>query len=273
MTTALPPDDDRGLRAERVALRYARAARPAVDDVTLELRAGAFTALVGPNGSGKSSLLALLGGLRRPDSGEVHAAGLRLGGPSREQVARRLAFLPARPSLPPDCTGLEVVLMGRHPFGRGLLLERRSDVLAAERALERAQALPYRDRVVAELSSGERQRVLLARTLCQGTPIVLLDEPTSAQDPAHALELFALFADLARVEGRTVVVATHDLNAAARFASRLVALANGRVAADGAPVEVLAPGPLATVFGVDAVLGRDGDVPYAVARRPLGKVS
>jgi iron complex transport system ATP-binding protein len=263
----------RGLSAERVAMRYSLQAGPAVNDVTLELHPGVFTALVGPNGSGKSSLLALLGGLRRPDSGVVHAAGLTLGRRSREQVARHLAFLPARASVPPDCTGLEVVLMGRHPFGRGLLLERESDVLAAERALERAGARPYRDRLVSELSSGERQRVLLARTLCQDTPIVLLDEPTSAQDPAHALELFALFADLAKRDGRTVVVATHDLNAAARFASRLVALAHGRVVADGPPAEVLAPGPLAAVFGIDAVLGKDGEVPYAVPRRSLGKTT
>lgn len=271
MTAASDPE--RGLSAERVSMRYSPSAGPAVNDVTLELQAGAFTALVGPNGSGKSSLLALLGGLRRPDAGVVRAAGLVVGRTSREQVARRLAFLPARASVPPDCTGLEVVLMGRHPFGRGLLLERRSDVLAAERALDRAGARPYRDRPVSELSSGERQRVLVARTLCQDTPVVLLDEPTSAQDPAHALELFALFADLAKVDGRAVVVATHDLNAAARFASRLVALAHGRVVADGPPAEVLAPGPLAAVFGVDAVLGTDGDVPYAVPRRSLGKTS
>lgn len=274
MTTAAPTTlADRGLRTEGVAMRYSIAAGPAVNDVTLELRGGELTALVGPNGSGKSSLLALLGGLRRPDAGVVHAAGLQLGRHSREQLARRLTFLPARASVPPECTGLEVVLMGRHPFGRGLLLERRSDVLAAERALDRAGARPYRDRIVSELSSGERQRVLLARALCQDTPVVLLDEPTSAQDPAHALELFALFADLAKGDGRTVVVATHDLNAAARFATRLVALAHGKVAADGAPADVLAPGPLAAVFGVEAVLGQDGPVPYAVPRRSLGKTS
>src|SRR5690606_9990757 len=107
-------------------------------------------------------------------------------------------------------------------FGRGLLLERDEDVRLAEAALARAHALPFRDRVAADLSSGERQRVLLARALCQGTPALLLDEPTSAQDPAHALDLFGLLAELAG-EGRTVVVATHDLNAAARHAARIVA--------------------------------------------------
>lgn len=254
------------LRADDVRLTYPGAARAAVDGVTLEVAAGALTALVGPNGSGKSSLLGLLAGSRRPDAGLVRVGPARLDAHPRDALARLVAFLPARAAVPPDWTGLEVVLMGRHPFGRGLLLERDADVRLAEAALTRAQALSFRDRVAADLSSGERQRVLLARALCQGTPALLLDEPTSAQDPAHALDMFALLAELAG-EGHTVLVATHDLNGAARHARRLVALAGGRVVADGGPADVLAAGPLRDVFGVEAVLGRDGDVPYAVPRR------
>lgn len=260
------------LRIDGARLTYPGAAAPAVDGVTIEVTAGVLTALVGPNGSGKSSLLSLLGGIRRPDQGAVRVGDDRLLAHSRDAVARMIAFLPARAAVPPDWTALEVVLMGRHPFGRGLLLERDEDVRLAEVALERAHALPFRDRITADLSSGERQRVLVARALCQGSSALLLDEPTSAQDPAHALDLFALFADLAK-EGRTVLVATHDLNAAARHAARLVAMSRGRVVADGAPADVLADGPLRAVFGVEAVLGRDGDVPYAVPRRRAGEVA
>ncbi|MCO5167837.1 MAG: ABC transporter ATP-binding protein [Planctomycetes bacterium] len=258
------------LRVEGARLRYPGARTPAVDGVTLALAPGTFTALVGKNGSGKSSLLTLLGGIRRPDAGEARAGDARLGDLPRDRLARQVAFLPARAAAPPDCTGLEVVLMGRHPFGRGLLLERDEDVRLAEAALARAGALPFRDRLAGALSGGERQRVLVARALCQGTPALLLDEPTSAQDPARALDLFALFAALAR-EGRTVVVATHDLNAAARFADRLVALEAGRVVADGPPSAVLAPAPLRDVFDVEAVLGTDGAVPFAVPRRRAGR--
>ncbi len=254
------------LRADDVRLTYPGASAPAVDAVTLEVGPGALTALVGPNGSGKSSLLSLLAGVRRPDAGVVRAGGARLDARSRDAVARLVAFLPARAAVPPDWTALEVVLMGRHPFGRGLLLERDEDIALADAALERAHAREFRDRSTADLSSGERQRVLLARALCQGTPALLLDEPTSAQDPAHALDLFALCADLAK-EGRTVLVATHDLNSAARHAGRLVAMSQGRVVADGPPADVVAEEPLRAVFGVEAVLGRDGDVPYAVPRR------
>ncbi|MBX3468898.1 MAG: ABC transporter ATP-binding protein [Planctomycetes bacterium] len=257
------------LRVEGARLRYPGARAPAVDGVSLALALGTFTALVGKNGSGKSSLLTLLGGIRRPDAGDAWAGDARLADLPRDRVARQVAFLPARAVAPPDCTGLEVALVGRHPFGRGLLLERDDDVRAAEAALARAGALPFRDRLAGTLSGGERQRVLVARALCQGTSALLLDEPTSAQDPGHALDLFALFAALAR-EGRTVVVATHDLNAAARHADRLVALDAGRVVADGVPADVLAPAPLRAVFDVEAVVGRDGDAVYAVPRRRAG---
>lgn len=250
-------------------LSWSWGARRALEDVSLDLRPGQLTALVGPNGSGKSTLLALLAGVRAPQAGRVTHDGAPA--PTElEALARRVAFLPARPLVPPELTGLEVALLGRHPFGRGLLVERPDDVARAEAALRRAGALAFRDRPLDALSSGERQRVLVARALCQDVPVLLLDEPTSAQDPAHALDLFRLFADLARTEGRTVVVATHDLNSAARFADRLVALRDGRVRADGPPSTVLAAGPLAEVFDVEAVLGRDGDAPYAVARARAG---
>jgi len=101
--------------------------------------------------------------------------------------------------------------------------------------------------------------------VCQDAPAVLLDEPTSAQDLAHVQDLFALFADLAR-EGRTVVVATHALNAAARAADRLVFLAGGRKVADGPPAEVFEAETLRAAFGVEVLLGRDGELPYAVPR-------
>lgn len=241
-----------------------------VRDVDLALEPGSFTALLGPNGSGKSTLLRLLGGLLRPVRGTVRleppdGPPLDPAGGDRTRLARTLGFLPARPEVAADYTALEVVLLGRHPFGRGLLLERPEDLERAEAALARAGASEFRERACEELSSGERQRVLLARVLCQEAGTLLLDEPTSAQDPAHALDLFALFAALAR-EGRTVVVATHDLNAAARFADRLVALQAGRVERHGAPADVLDPALLRSVFAIEAVIGRDGAVPYAVPR-------
>lgn len=254
------------LEVQEVTFRYRGGQRPAVEDVSLRLEPGTFTALLGPNGSGKSTLLSLLGGLLHPTTGRALLGDLALAGASRPEVARTLAFLPAKAHMPYDYTAREVVLMGRHPFGRGTLLESPLDLDHADRALTRALALPFAVRPCLELSSGERQRVLLARVLCQDVPVLLLDEPTSAQDAAHVLDLFALLAELAR-EGRTVVVATHSLNAAARHADRLVVLQDGRTVADGSPSSVLTRDLLANVFAVDALLDQDEDgVTYAVPR-------
>lgn len=253
------------VRASDLVFRYAHAERAALDGVSLELAPG-LTALLGPNGSGKSTLLAALAGLHRPHAGQVALGDHDPAARSRAQVARLAAFLPAKPHVPADYSAREVVLMGRHPFGRGLLLERTGDIALADAALARAGAAAYADRLCLELSSGERQRVLLARTLCQDVPVLLLDEPTSAQDLAHAQDLFTLLSELGKA-GRTVVVATHAINAAARHADRLVVLNEGRLQADGPPAEVLTRELLADVFAVDTVLGQDPDgVPYAVPR-------
>jgi len=258
------------LAAVGASFTWPGAERAAVAAVDLELAAGAFTALLGPNGSGKSTLLRLLAGLDRPDAGRVELAlgdgpAEDPGAGARARVARSIAFLPARPLVPADYTAREVVLMGRHPFGRGLLLEAPEDLARADAALARAGAAAFADRPCERLSSGERQRVLLARALCQDVPVLLLDEPTSAQDPAHALDLFDLFGTLAD-EGRVVAAATHDLNGAARAADRLAVLAEGSLRAVGPPGEVLAPAVLREVFGVEALVGQDGGSPYAVPR-------
>jgi ABC-type cobalamin/Fe3+-siderophores transport system ATPase subunit len=257
-----------GARTRDLSHTFQRGAH-ALDSVTVDAPAGALTTLLGPNGSGKSTLLRVLAGVIRPTAGQVEVGEADPGLLPRATLARRVAYLPAQPSVPSEYTALEVVLMGRHPFGRGLLLERPADLERGQRALERSGALAFRDRPCRDLSSGERQRVLLARVLCQDVPTLLLDEPTSAQDPAHALELFALFATLAR-EGRCVVVASHDLNAAARHADRLVVLRGGRLVCDGAPAEVLTAETLSDVFAIDALVGTDGGVPYAVPRAPRG---
>lgn len=244
---------------------YPGSTAPALRDVNLEFLPGTLTALLGPNGSGKSTLLSLLGGLATPAAGDIRIGEHTPTGLSRARMARLAAYLPSRPQVPEDYTAREIVLMGRHPSGRGLLLETDADIQRADAALAQFDALSLADRCCLALSSGERQRVLLARVLCQDVTVNLLDEPTSAQDLAHELDVFSMLARLAK-EGRTVVVATHALNAAARHADRLVVLNSGVLVAAGAPKDVLTAELLASVFSVDAILGADAEVPYAVPR-------
>lgn len=258
---------------DRVGFSYQ--GRGALHEVDLEVRRGELTVLLGPNGAGKSTLLGLMAGVLRPSAGTVRIEGQDPTLLSRVNAARRIAYLPTRAETPADYRALELVLMARYPFGRGLLSDRSADLALAREALGKVDALPFAERFAAELSSGERQRVLLARLLCQatpgtldGAPLLLLDEPTSAQDLAHRLALFALFRALAEAEDRAVVVASHAMNAAARHAHRVVVLREGRILSSGPPSEVLTETLLEEGFGVRALIGSAGGAPYAVPLEP-----
>ena len=262
----------------RAALRgvdFSYGGREVLRGLELELIPGELVVLLGPNGAGKSTLLELLSGALRPARGEVRLEGQDPALLSRAEAARRVAYLPARARVPDDYLALEVVLMARYPFGRGLLLERPGDVALAREALAQVDALAFAERSAASLSSGEQQRVLLARLLCQATgpgapDLLLLDEPSSAQDLAHELALFALFRRLAVERGQTLLLASHALNAAAQQAHRLVVLGQGRVLAAGPPATVLTAELLAEAFGVEALIGA-AEAPYVIPLRPVDR--
>jgi iron complex transport system ATP-binding protein len=257
------------LRARGASLRYRRRETLALDAIDLEVSPGELVTLLGPNGSGKSSLLRLLAGLETPTSGAVTLEGKAASSYARDEAARLAAFVPQTASVTFDVTGLEVALQGRHPFGRGLFLDSADDIARAEEALALAGAGAFRDRPFRSLSGGERQRVLLARAIAQGSPALLLDEPSSAQDLAHALFVFELARKLARERSRAVVIATHDVNAAARFSDRVAVLCEGRLVKTGPPRVVLTEETLRSVFGVEALVGTTpGGAPYFVALEP-----
>lgn len=262
------------LVAKAASLQFPRAPRPAVADVSVTARRGELVALLGPNGSGKSTLLRLLAGILAPTSGEVLLDGEPASRRPRDEAARLAAFVPQQASVTFDVTGLEVALMGRHPFGRGLLLERPDDVKVAEESLALAGALAFRDRPFLSLSGGERQRVVLARAIAQGAPALLLDEPTSAQDLSNSLEIFAVATSLAHEANRAVLIATHDVNAAARFADRVLILDRGRLVREGAPAVALTEDVLRSVFHVEPLLGRTprGE-PFFLALDPLPRTA
>lgn len=257
------------LVAKEATLRFAKAPRPAVAGVSLEARPGELVALLGPNGSGKSTLLRMLAGILAPSSGEVLLDGRPAASRPRDEAARIAAFVPQQANVTFDVTGLEVALMGRHPFGRGLLLERAADVKLAEDALALAGAAAFRDRSFLSLSGGERQRVVLARAIAQGAPALILDEPTSAQDLANGLEVFAVARKLAHEKGRCVLLATHDVNAAVRFADRVLVLHEGKLVGEGPPAAAVSESLLRTVFSVEPLLGKTpSGEPYFIALSP-----
>jgi iron complex transport system ATP-binding protein len=162
--------------------------------------------------------------------------------------------------------------MGRSPHLPRLALERPEDFARARRALAEMDLAGLESRSLRELSSGERQRALIARALAQEPRVVLLDEPTAFLDLRHRLEIHETLARLNRERGLTVVTVSHDLNLAARYAARLVVLHGGRIAADGAPDSVLTPPLLRAVYETDAVVAPDPatGTPCVFPRLPAG---
>lgn len=228
-----------------------------VDGLDLELPTGRITAIVGANGCGKSTLLRGLSRVLRPTGGQVLLDGVELRSMPPKQVARRIALLPQHPVAPGGMTVAELVGLGRHPHQSALRPRTRQDDEIVAAALEATATVDLADRPVEELSGGQRQRVWIAMVLAQQTDVLLLDEPTSFLDLAHAVDLLDLVTDLNTERGTTVAMVLHDLNLAARYASHLVAVKGGRVVAQGSPEQVLTPERVQEVFGMSATVVAD----------------
>ncbi len=243
------------LAAEHVRLGYDDTV--VVRDLDLELTEGSFTAIVGPNGCGKSTLLRALGRLMRPESGQVLLDGRAIAKTPTREVAKVLGLLPQAPIAPEGLTVADLVARGRHPHQSWLRQWSRDDETVVAEALAWTHMAEFGDRPVDALSGGQRQRAWISMALAQGTDLLLLDEPTTYLDLSHQIDVLDLVARLHTERGRTVVVVLHDLNLAARYAQRLVAMKDGELVASGTPHEVLTEQLLADVFDLEARIMTD----------------
>lgn len=263
------------VRLRGVELGYGPAsAPPVVGPLDLDLPAGRVTAVIGANGCGKSTLLRGLTRQLPVLAGSLEVLGGDAAAASARDYARTVALLPQHPVAPEGMTVAQLVERGRHPH-RGLLGGRAAgDDAAVAEALELTDLTGLAGREVATLSGGQRQRAWLALVLAQRTPVVLLDEPTSYLDLSHQVEVLDLVRRLPDPTGAgaraTVVAVLHELNLAARSADHVVAMAHGRVAAQGAPGEVIVPEVLAAVYGLDVDVVADPLLGHPVVL-PRGK--
>ena len=263
------------IRYEDVAARYRRATRNALAGVSLEAPRGRLTAVVGPNGSGKSTLVRALLGRVAVEHGRILVAGTPVAGQSRAALARRVAVVTQREELTFPLEVEEYVALGRFPHLGGWRGARAEDRAAVARAMERAgvDALARDSRRLVDLSGGEWQRVRLARALAQGGEALVLDEPTTFLDIGHEMSVFEILHQLAR-DGLAVLLVSHQLNLVARFADEMVLLHSGRVAAAGAPEDVMQASTLERVYEWPLVVTRDPAVgapallPLRLGRRP-----
>lgn len=261
------------LRARALTLSYDGA--PVVRDLDFDVPHGEITAIIGPNGCGKSTLLRGLGRVMAPASGEVLLDDVPLQKMPTRQVARRISLLPQGPEAPAGLTVAELVARGRHPHQRWFEQFGRADEHLVREAMAATGVDHLADVPLDELSGGQRQRAWLSMTLAQQTDIVLLDEPTTYLDLAHQVEVLELVHQLDVQHDRTVLMVLHDISLAARYASHIVVMKDGRIVASGAPDAVITEQLLEHVFGLRAailtepVLGRPHVLPLGLAVRPI----
>lgn len=237
------------LAADAVEFAYARSSAPAISGVSIAVAEGRVHGIIGPNGSGKSTLLRLLLGTLEPTAGRVTFAGRDIGSWPRRELARRIGVITQTEEIPFPLTVQELVAMGRYPHLGAWRSPGAADRAAIARAMERCEVAHLADRPMSTLSGGERQRARLARALAQEPGTLVLDEPTASLDIAHEMMMFELLVELAEDDGATVVLVTHQLNLAARYAHRLTLLDAGRLIADGQPARVLERETVERVYG------------------------
>ena len=243
------------LRVAGISAGYGEKA--VVRSVEFTLRAGECVALLGPNGSGKTTLLRAISGVLAPQAGNIELLGRPLTALKPRERARMVAVVPQRGQLPQGLTARQMVLLGRFAHLGWMGAYRREDYAAADSALDETGAAPLAHRRLTELSGGELQRVLLARALAQQSPLLLLDELAAGLDWARMVELFDLL-ERRRAAGACVLMAVHDCNLAALYATRLMGLKGGNLVFDG---------PVAKVF-TEENLGALYNIPISVLPHP-----
>ncbi|MFF7765268.1 ABC transporter ATP-binding protein [Streptomyces massasporeus] len=255
------------LAARGVTVGYG--GRVVIDELDVAIPPGVITTIIGPNGCGKSTLLKTLSRLLKPARGAVVLDGEDIGRLRTRDVAKKLGLLPQAPVAPEGLTVADLVARGRHPHQSWLRQWSSDDADVVERALAMTGVSDLADRPVDALSGGQRQRVWISMTLAQGTDLLLLDEPTTYLDLAHAVDVLDLVDDL-HESGCTVVMVLHDLNLATRYSDNLVVMREGSVLAQGHPRDVITAELLDDAFGLKARVIDDpvGDRPLIV---PIGR--
>lgn len=237
------------IEVERLSTGYNHAFQ--MQDISFRMEAGEFFGIIGPNGSGKSTLLKALSRVIKPAGGKAVIHGKPIEEYSIQSLARIMAVVGSEAHFGFPFRVIDVVLMGRLPFLGRLGAYSAHDFEVAEESLRKTESLVFRDRLIHQLSSGERQRVLLARALAQEPKILLLDEPTAHLDMHFEVGIFRILKSLHETERLTVLTVSHNLNLVSEFCGKLIVLNAGKCARIGTPAEVLKPELLRDIFRIE----------------------
>lgn len=221
-----------------------------IRNIHFTLQEGQLLAVIGPNGSGKTTLIRAISQVLPYGEGQYYINGTNLMEANENSRARLMAVVPQSTYVPPSFLVREVVLMGRTPYMNWNGKASRVDEKFVQEAMDQTDVKQFENQLCGELSAGERQRVILARALAQNTPVLLMDEPTSHLDLRYQIEFLELTRTLGLNNGKTVLVAMHDLNLAARFGDLFLAMKNGTTSAYGSVRDVLLPEKLSEIYGL-----------------------
>ncbi len=222
-----------------------------LSDINLQIESGETLGIIGPNGSGKTTFVKLLDNILKPESGKVQLFGKDIGKIKREELAKIVAYVPQSIEIIFPFTVFEVVLMGRAPYLKGLGFENERDYEIANKIIEDLDIKNIIHKPYNSLSGGEKQRVSIARALCQLPKVILLDEPNAHLDISHQLEIFNFMKRLNQNEDVTVISVSHDLNLASIYFDRILILKDGVIAASGKPDEVFTKEQIKEVFNTN----------------------
>ena len=254
----------RGIELRGIEKHYA--GRHVLGPIDLAIEPGGVTALIGANGAGKSTMLTIIGRLLEADSGRVEVGGLDVRLAKSRELAKVVSILRQENHFMARLTVEQLVTFGRFPHSAGRLTQ--ADRRAIHAAIAFLDLSGFENRFIDELSGGQRQRAFVAMVLAQDTDYVLLDEPLTGLDMRHAVGMMGQVRAAADALGKTIVLVIHDVNFAAAYADRIVALADGRVIASGTPEEIITPEVLELVFKTPVEVLEHGGKRVAVYYRP-----
>jgi iron complex transport system ATP-binding protein len=250
------------IETKQLCFNYAK--NPVLTNLSLSIDTGSFCAVAGPNGIGKSTLIWLVAGLIKAHSGTIQIHGKNIAAYRAKELSRQIALVQQEYVPVFGFTVLEMVMMARLSRRDFVLFENDQDKQIVAEALEQTEIVHLAGRKLDQLSGGERQRVFIARALAQQTPILLLDEPTNHLDMKHQIRIFDLLKKLQRLQNKTIVAVTHDINLACQYCDRAILMTDGVEVLCGQPSEVFAIETIKKVFEVNGIGGLIDNKPFFI---------
>lgn len=221
-----------------------------LENINFKIEEGEIIGIIGANGSGKTSLLKCLNGINEINTGEIYLNNKNIKDYSSKELARNISFMNQNTNIDFDFPCIDIVVLGRYPYLKRFQEYSDEDIKKAEFYMKKTNTLEFKNRIITELSGGEKQRVLFAKTLTQESNLILLDEPTASLDMKYEEEIFSLISEL-KSQNKSVVVVIHNLRLALKYCTRLILLFKGNIIADDIPKNVITEENLKNIFGVN----------------------